>query len=96
MDLSLVFVAAVAGFVGWKMAARRRSPQQLQAIQQALDAGGVLVDVRTPREFSTGHLPGARTSRGGHWRGGIEQRRPIGRSFSTARAAPARGWRHAP
>ena len=60
MDLSLVFVAVVAGLVGWKMAARRRSPQQLEAIQQALDAGGVLVDVRTPREFSTGHLPGAR------------------------------------
>lgn len=59
MDMSYLVLAAAAAFVGYKLWSMRRSPQQLQVIQQALDSGALLVDVRSPGEFGGGHLPGA-------------------------------------
>ena len=38
---------------------RSRSPEGLASIRQALDAGALLVDVRTPAEFGAHRLPGA-------------------------------------
>jgi hypothetical protein len=35
------------------------SAEELTSIQGVLDQGGTLVDVRTPGEFSSGHLRGA-------------------------------------
>lgn len=60
MDLSYLWIAFVVAFVAWKLLSMRRSPQQLATIQAALDAGAVLLDVRSPAEFGGGHLPGAR------------------------------------
>lgn len=60
MDLSLLWIGLLVAFIGWKLMSSRRSPQQLGVIQQALDDGAVLLDVRSPGEFATGHLQGAR------------------------------------
>ena len=60
MDLSLPIAAAIGGLIVWKWWSGRRSPEQLEAVQAALAAGAPLIDVRTPAEFSAGHLPGAR------------------------------------
>lgn len=60
MDLSIPAALAIGGFVVWKWWSGRRSPEQLAAIRDALAAGAPLIDVRTPGEFSRGHLPGAR------------------------------------
>lgn len=59
MDLSLVVVAAVVGYVVWSQLAKRRVAAQADEVRAALDAGAALIDVRSPAEFSGGHLPGA-------------------------------------
>ncbi len=60
MELSYLWIAGMLGFVIWKLLGMRRSPGQLATIQSALDAGAVLLDVRSESEFQGGHLPGAR------------------------------------
>jgi phage shock protein E len=60
MDLSYLWIVLAVAFIGWKLWSMRRSPAQLAAIQEALDGGALLVDVRSPGEFASGHLPGAR------------------------------------
>ncbi len=59
MDLSYFWIAFAVLFIVWKVASMRRSPAQLAAIQEALDGGAILLDVRSPSEFAAGHLPGA-------------------------------------
>jgi rhodanese-related sulfurtransferase len=67
MDLSwlnnLVMAAAITAvlFGAWKWLGAASSPPVDQAaLTQALAAGAVLVDVRTPGEFASGHVAGAR------------------------------------
>ena len=60
MDLSHLWIAFALAFVAWKILSMRRTPAQLSQIQAALDAGAILLDVRSPSEFATGSLPGAR------------------------------------
>ena len=60
MDLSFFWIAVAVALIGWKIYSMRRSPEQLADIQAAVDSGAVIVDVRSPAEFASGHLPGAR------------------------------------
>lgn len=52
----IVFVTI---FVAWKLWTAYRSPEQLRRIAEALQRGAPLIDVRTPMEFASGHLPNA-------------------------------------
>lgn len=59
------------GIVGWialgglmalivfKVRGAYRSPEQVAAMRALVNGGGALVDVRSPPEFSSGHLEGA-------------------------------------
>ncbi len=49
-------VAAIAGVVLLKSQFSQISPEETQAY---LKSGALVIDVRTPGEFSAGHLPGA-------------------------------------
>ncbi len=60
MDLSYLWIVFAVAFIAWKLMSMRRSPAQLAEIQQAIDQGAVLLDVRSPGEFAGGSLPGAR------------------------------------
>lgn len=60
MDASYIAIGVAIGFVLWKVYSARRSPAQLAEIQGAIDRGAVVLDVRSPTEFASGHLPGAR------------------------------------
>ncbi len=51
-----VFVALIL----FKLHSGRRSQEELTVIRQAVADGGLLLDVRSPREFNAGHLDGAR------------------------------------
>ena len=53
-------LAVVAGFLALKWWQSRRTPEQLQAIADAIKAGATVLDVRSAGEFAGGHLPGAR------------------------------------
>jgi phage shock protein E len=58
MDVLLaVAVAAVVAFVVFRL---RRPSVDLETVQQALNDGAVLIDVRSPGEFASDHLGGAR------------------------------------
>lgn len=60
MDLSYLWIVFAVAFIAWKLVSMRRSPAQMAEIQGAIDAGAILIDVRSPAEFAGGHLPGAR------------------------------------
>ncbi len=62
MDLSYLWIVFAVAFLAWKLLRMRRSPAQLAQIQAAIDAGAVLLDVRSAGEFATGSLPGARNT----------------------------------
>ena len=62
MDLSYLWIVVAVVFLIWKLMSMRRSPAQLAQIQAAIDAGAVLLDVRSASEFTTGSLPGARNT----------------------------------
>ena len=49
------FIALIA----FKVFTGRRSPEQLNAMQEAVANGALLLDVRSPGEFSGQHLKGA-------------------------------------
>jgi rhodanese-related sulfurtransferase len=51
----------------------RLSEEELSAIRQSLASGARLVDVRTPREFSAGHIDGAVNLPVGELQHGLEQ-----------------------
>lgn len=57
--INIAILVAVILFLAYKLMGARRSPAQLAAIASALDQGAKLVDVRSPGEFASGHLPGA-------------------------------------
>ena len=60
MDLSFFWIAVAIALIGWKVVSMRRSPEQLAEVQAAVDAGALILDVRSPAEFAGAHLPGAR------------------------------------
>jgi len=53
----LVVLAAAWGL--WRLLSGRRSVRQLARVRRAILDGAVVVDVRTPAEFTDGHIPGA-------------------------------------
>lgn len=55
----LAVALVVVAFVLIKQAQARLSTDQVEAVRQALQRGAKIVDVRTPGEFSGGHVPGA-------------------------------------
>ncbi len=60
MDLSYVFLAIIVGVLFFKIKGMLRSPAQLDEIRKAIENGAVVVDVRSPSEFASSHVPGAR------------------------------------
>ena len=56
---SWALVIAIVVVLAFKLYMGRRSPEQIQKMQEAIAAGGLLLDVRSPGEFSGHHLPGA-------------------------------------
>ena len=48
---------ALALFMVWRSSAGKANPEQARAL---VEAGAVLIDVRSPGEFSSGHIEGAR------------------------------------
>ena len=51
----------------------RRSQDELTAIRQAVEDGGLLLDVRSPREFKAGHLDEALNIPVGELHGRLEE-----------------------
>lgn len=56
---TLILLGLVAAFLLGRFVLLRPSTARIQAMIDALAAGGLLVDVRTPGEFAGGHLPNA-------------------------------------
>ena len=54
-----VFLFAFAALIFFKFQMGRRSPEELTVMRQAVADGGLLLDVRSPGEFSSGHIDGA-------------------------------------
>jgi rhodanese-related sulfurtransferase len=52
-------VLAVAGFYAYSYFNSRLTEPQIEAIRRSLAAGARLLDVRTAREFASGHIEGA-------------------------------------
>ncbi len=55
----LTLALGVVLIFAWKRYAARLSPEEATKIRAAVFDGAVLVDVRTPMEFGSGHLDGA-------------------------------------
>ena len=54
-----VFLVILIGVLIFKFATGKRSPEQVNSMQEAVSSGGLLLDVRSTREFSSHHLEGA-------------------------------------
>ncbi len=57
--LTLVLLAFMAACGSDASASLDTTVVSPQTVQERLDEGAVLLDVRTPEEFTSGHLPGA-------------------------------------
>ncbi len=57
--VALAIMCVLVGVILWKFLMGKPSQEELSAMQQAVTDGGLLLDVRTPSEFSAGHLEGA-------------------------------------
>ena len=73
MDLSFFWIAVAIALIGWKILSMRRSPEQLAELQAAVDAGALILDVRSPAEFASGHLQGARNVPVGQLAGFVQE-----------------------
>lgn len=58
-QLYLAAAVVVVAFFIYKQLRSRLGEQDAVAVRQALASGARIVDVRTPAEFSAGHVPGA-------------------------------------
>ncbi|MFT7622951.1 MAG: phage shock protein E [Myxococcota bacterium] len=56
---TIFLIVALLAFAAWRFTKARRSPEQLALMRTAVQADGLLVDVRSPGEFSSGHAPEA-------------------------------------
>ncbi len=56
---NLVFLAIIAAFVVLRLRLGFRTAGQIQEAKDALAQGGLLVDVRSPGEYASGHANGA-------------------------------------
>ena len=54
-----VFLFVFAALIFFKFQMGRRSQEELTVMRQAVADGGLLLDVRSPGEFNSGHLDGA-------------------------------------
>lgn len=52
----VIILAVLALFIGWRMFSGNRNQEEVKSM---LDNGALVVDVRTPGEFQSGHYPGA-------------------------------------
>ena len=52
-------VVLVAAYWAWMQYRARLTPEQWKALRDAADAGALIVDVRTPAEYASGHIDGA-------------------------------------
>lgn len=59
MWITFVLVAALVVFTGCDMATEHTTITTNEAIYMMANQNVVIVDVRTPAEFSSGHIPGA-------------------------------------
>lgn len=58
-QLIVAAVVLVAAYWAWMQYRARLTPEQSRALRDAVAAGARIVDVRTPAEFSGGHIDGA-------------------------------------
>lgn len=96
-----LIIGLIVGTLGW-FALRRligggASPEELKA---ALDAGATLVDVRSPAEFQSGTLKGAKNIPMGNPPKGLSKDKPVivfcrsgARSANVARQWTAKGYK---
>ena len=54
-----IFLGIFVALFLFKLQSGRRSPEEVSAMKKIVDDGGLLLDVRTPGEFSGGHIEGA-------------------------------------
>ena len=54
-----VFLFVFAALIFFKFQMGRRSQEELTVMRQAVADGGLLLDVRSPGEFNSGHVDGA-------------------------------------
>jgi len=57
--VALAMMCVLVVVVLWKLLMGKPSQEELSAMQQAVIDGGLLLDVRSPSEFNSGHLEGA-------------------------------------
>ncbi len=55
----LAAAALIVAFLIYKQLRSRLGAEELLAVREALASGARIVDVRTPGEFGSGHVPGA-------------------------------------
>jgi len=58
--VTLAIMCVLVVVVLWKLLMGKPSQEELSTMQQAVTDGGLLLDVRSPGEFNSGHLEGAR------------------------------------
>ena len=56
MTADQLFLVLVVAFIGWRLLSSYRARQR---IPQLMKEGAQLVDVRSPAEFASGHVPGS-------------------------------------
>ena len=57
---TLLILAAFAALFIWRALRMQVDPARIAAAHEALSRGAALVDVRSPAEFRSGHVPGAK------------------------------------
>ena len=57
--VALAMMCVLVVVVLWKLLMGKPSQEELSTMQQAVTDGGLLLDVRSPSEFNSGHLEGA-------------------------------------
>lgn len=56
MNTDYLFLGLIAAFIAWRLLSSYRARQR---IPQLMKEGAQLVDVRSPAEFASGHVPGS-------------------------------------
>jgi len=56
MNTDYLFLSLIVAFIAWRLLSSYRARQR---IPQLMKEGAQLVDVRSPAEFASGHVPAA-------------------------------------